>query len=153
MISEIINNENIYLENVLHFRGNVTSELSAEISVQIEDMLKKNAASKIWNTITVTHDIQIKDGKQVLDLEIFIPLDKRIPTYGDFDLIPVFSIKSALKVRVFGDTLQIEQAIKNIYNYVNSNKLIVTTPICIVTIKEALSNDDLITDVYIGVNN
>ena len=76
MISEVFENQTLYLKNVLYYRGWVTQQDSNEIFQKMESFFTSANAKKDGNIVTVTNAVETKDGAPMMDIEIFIPLDK-----------------------------------------------------------------------------
>lgn len=154
MIGEIEKNQSLFLKNVLQVRKKVAQNNSFLISNEIDNFIEKNGAKKDGNTITITHNVTIENGEQVFDLEMMIPLNKKIEPFQEYNFLPEFSLNNALKVRIEGNPQQMQSAVQRMSEYVKNENLNVTTPLYVVTIKEAKTNadiDDMITELYIGV--
>ena len=154
MISEIEKNQSLFFKNVLQVRKKVAQNNSFLISNEIDNFIEKNGAKKDGNTITITHNVTIENGEQVFDLEMMIPLNKEIEPFQEYNFLPEFLLNNALKVRIEGNPQQMQSAVQRMSEYVKNENLNVTTPLYVVTIKEAKTNadiDDMITELYIGV--
>lgn len=154
MISEIKSNQSLFLKNVLHIRKQVSQNNSFLISNEIDNFIEKNGVKKDGNTVTVTHNVIVENGEQVFDLEMMIPLDKKIESFNEFNFLSEFSLTNALKVRIEGNPQQMQSAVQIMSEYVKNKNLKVTTPLYVVTMKESKINDyidDMITELYIGV--
>ena len=154
MISEIEKNQSLFLKNVLQIRKKIAPNNSFLISNEIDNFIEKNGAKKDGNTITITHNVTIENGEQVLDLEMMIPLNKEIEPFQEYNFLSEFSLNNALKVRIEGNPQQMQNAVQRMSEYVKNENLNVTTPLYVVTIKESKTNADIdymITELYIGV--
>ena len=114
MISEVFENQTLYLKNVLYYRGWVTQQDSNEIFQKMESFFTSANAKKDGNIVTVTHAVEMKDGETVMDIEIFIPLDKEIEVNEKYKLIPTFEITNALMIRIEGSPAQWQTAMQNL---------------------------------------
>ena len=143
MISEIEKNQSLFFKNVLQVRKKVAQNNSFLISNEIDNFIEKNGAKKDGNTITITHNVTIENGEQVFDLEMMIPLNKEIEPFQEYNFLPEFLLNNALKVRIEGNPQQMQSAVQRMSEYVKNENLNVTTPLYVVTIKEAKTNADI----------
>ncbi len=155
MIGTVLEKQCLSLENVLVYRGELTPQSSIELLNKLDLVLQQNGAQKSGGTITVTHDVRVENGQQVINLEMLIPLDKAIVPTDGFSFLPIYMVKNALKVSVIGNPQQLEAAMQKIAEHMNENSLTPNTPPYIHTLKEeknALEFEDMITEIYVGVN-
>ncbi len=156
MIGNIEENQSLILNNVLTFRGKLNQQESISISKEIDDILEKNNAKKVGGTVTVTHNISVENGVQIIDLEIMLPLDKEITVSEPFTFMPEFALNDALRIRIEGNPQQMQTAIQTLAEYIESKNLQPNTPLYAVTIKEAKTAfdvEDMITDLYTGIES
>lgn len=156
MIGDIIENQSFESENVLHYHGWVTQQQMNEIFAKADSMMNKYQAKNNGPVTTATRAVEMRDGQPVMDLDVFIPLDKEIETSDGFDFIKQFKLENALKLRIEGSPQQAEAAMQKLNEYIISNSLTPSTPACMVTVKGAttpLELDNMITDIYVGIMN
>lgn len=156
MISEIMEHQTLEMNNVLHYHGWVTQQQANEVFVKAEELMNKCQAKKNGYVVTATRAVEMKDGQAMMDLDVFIPLDKEIETRDGFDFIKRSKIENALKIRIEGELQQAETAMQKLNDYIISHSLTPTTPACMVTVKGAttpLELNNMITDIYVGVMN
>lgn len=154
MIGNIETNTSLFYENVLHYFGKISQKDSSEIFSTIERIIRENGAEKAGNTLTVSNSASEENGMQVIEVDLFVPLNKPIKMPNGFELIENFSVKNALKLRVIGSPAQFETAVKKMSEYVTENNFTPTTPLLIETVKECtglLDVENMITDIYIGI--
>ncbi len=145
----------IKLENVLSLRKKVTQQDVNSEMMKIGKFLQDNGAKKAGPVVTATFAIETLNGQSILDMEILIPLDKEITVLGEYTLKPVFHIVNALYARHEGNPSIIQNTYNEMLAYINQNKLQQITAGYNVQIKDMLpgmSPDDMIIDVYIGMN-
>ena len=154
MISNIEENQSLVLQNVISFRKKLDQQTSTEVSKEIDEILANNNAKKNGCTVTITHNSIIKNGQQIIDLEMMIPLDKEISAPVGFEFLSEFVLKDAFKVRIEGNPQQMQSAVESLAKYIKNKKLQPNTPLYVVTVKEAKTQfdiDSMVTDIYTGV--
>lgn len=147
-------NQDLKMKNVLTLRRKMDQQTSVSVSKEIDEIVERSKAKKNGCTVTVTHNITVENGQQVLDLEIMIPLDKEIAVPAGFEFKNEFSINNALMVRINGNPNQMQGALKELSEYIKEKNLKPNTPLYVVTVKEAkipAEVNDMVTEIYIGV--
>ena len=156
MIENVEENQRLEIKNVLNFRRKLNNQGLMNISKEIDKILIDNNARKNNGVITVTHNIAVENGKQVIDIEMFIPLDKEITAPSGYRFLPSFLLNDAYKLRIEGNPQQMQEAIQKFAEYIRNKNLKPSTPLYVVTVKEStgpLDVDDMITDLYSGVES
>ena len=154
MISEVFENQTLYLKNVLYYRGWVTQQDSNKIFQKMESFFTSANAQKDGNIVTVTNAVETKDGAPMMDIEIFIPLDKEIKVNEEYKFIPAFEITNALMIRIEGHPTQWQTAMQNLSEHIQKNDLQPTTPALMATVKAVITPleiDEMITEIYVGI--
>lgn len=150
MLENIIPNQTLEMENVLFFREILLEEVVVSISNGLENIIRDTGAEKAGPTVTATHDIDVEKGE--IDLEIKIPLSKKIESSGRYEVLPEFKVENALKMRVIGETHDTDACMQALQLYIKENSLIPTTPLYTATVQEAKKPGqlrDMIIDLYI----
>lgn len=156
MIGHVEEGQQLILRNILSFRKKLNQQSLIDISKEIDEILVKNGARKDGSVVTVTHNVTIENGQQFIDIEMMIPLNKKIDVPNEFVFLPEFSLKDALKIRIVGSPQQMQGAVGILKEYIQNKNLKPNTPLYVVTVKEAkiqIDIDDMITDFYTGVEN
>lgn len=151
---EILKDQILSLTNVLTYRNKMTQQESAFLTNNINTALAESGAVQTGPTVTVTHSIEMLEGTPVIDLELFIPINKAIIPPQNFSFIEEFIIENALKIRICGNPQNVNLAMEKLKEYIDSNGVVPTTPVYTVTVKGATSQEDLenmIIDIYVGV--
>ena len=154
MIGNVEENQRLEIKNVLNFRRRLDNQDAMNISKEIDGILENNNARKSSGVITVTHNISVENGKQIIDLEMFIPLDKEIFAPSGYKFLPCFVLNDAYKLRIEGNPQQMQEAIQKFAEYIRNKNCKPSTPLYVVTVKEttgSLDVDNMITDLYSGV--
>lgn len=89
-----------------------------------------------------------------MDIEVLIPLDKKIATYSDFKFKPLFRLNNAVKIRHEGNPAMLQNSANELMQYINSHDLMPITAGYNVTVREPASQNDvdnMIVDMYVGV--
>ena len=156
MIGSVEEGQQLLLRNVLSFRKNLDQQSLIEISKIIDEIIAKNEARKDGSVVTVTHNVTVENGQQFIDIELMLPLDKEIVVPNEFVFLPEFSLRDAFKIRIVGSPQQMQDAVGILKEYIQNKNLKPSTPLYVVTVKEAktlLDIEDMITDLYTGVED
>ncbi|PYG86626.1 effector-binding domain-containing protein [Ruminiclostridium sufflavum DSM 19573] len=144
----------IRLENVLSLRKKMTQEEINSEMLKIGNVLQDNGAKKAGPVVTATFAIETLNGQSVLDMEILIPLDKKIAVSDEYTQKPVFHIVNALYARHEGNPSTLQNTYNDMLAYINHNKLQQITAGYNVQVKDVLPGmtpDEMTIDVYIGI--
>ena len=150
----ITENNTLEMKNVVSFRGKVTQQKMEEVMRNFENLIQENKACKTWPTVTVTYAVENEFGQSVMDIEVLIPLDKKIATYSDFKFKPLFRLNNAVKIRHEGNPAMLQNSANELMQYINSHDLMPITAGYNVTVREPASQNDvdnMIVDMYVGV--
>lgn len=143
------------MENVLSLRKRMTQrELDNELE-KIGDFLQENGATQAGAIVTVTYEIEPNNGKPLLDMEILVPMDKELELPDEYVFKPLFHIVNAVYARHKGNPAALQETYNEMLEYIQQNNLQQITVGYNVLINEpmpGLTIDDMIIDVYIGVN-
>lgn len=154
MINNIEQGQVLTFENVLQYRCKADQLTLAGLQPKFENYLKQKDVKKISGMISINHSVEMKDGKQILDMEFLLPIDKEIKADDGFNFIKNFLVDNALMLKIYGNPLHMQSAIQQISEYIKSNNLTPKTPLIIHTEKEAnnpMEVEQMITNLYIGV--
>ncbi len=84
------------LRNVLTLRKKMTSrEVILEI-LKLKKFLKDNGLKKNGFITTVTFSIEMQDGVPLIDMEILVPLPKRVTITNEYIFKPIFHVVNAV---------------------------------------------------------
>ena len=150
----ITENNTLEMNNVVSFRGKVTQQKMEEVMRNFENLIQENKACKTGPTVTVTYAVENEFGQSVMDIEVLIPLDKKIATYSDFKFKPLFRLNNAVKIRHEGNPAMLQNSANELMQYINSHDLMPITAGYNVTVREPASQNDvdnMIVDMYVGV--
>ena len=143
------------LENVLSLRKKMTQQQINEEMIKIGKLLQENEAKKQGPIVTVTFAIENVNGNQVLDMEILVPIDKKLDLPREYTLKPVFKILNAVYARHTGNPATLQNTYNEMLAFIQQNNLQQITDGYNVQVNDLLPGmtpDDMIVDVYIGVS-
>ena len=143
------------LENVLSLRKKMTQQQINEEMIKIGKLLQDNEAKKHGPIVTVTFAIENVNGNQVLDMEILVPIDKKLDLPREYTLKPVFKILNAVYARHTGNPATLQNTYNEMLAFIQQNNLQQITDGYNVQVNDLLPGmtpDDMIVDVYIGVS-
>lgn len=89
-----------------------------------------------------------------MDIEVLIPLDKRISVPSGYTFKPIFRLNNAVKIRHIGNPATLQNSANELMRYITDNELMPITAGYNVTVQELVNQTDienLIVDMYVGV--
>ena len=99
---QIEENAKLEMENVISFRGVVTH---AQINERVSEMLRvieANNAFKTGSVVNTTFSIDPNGVEPLLDVEILIPINRKINLSAPYSYKPIFKLNNAIKVKHYG---------------------------------------------------
>ncbi|WP_124098844.1 DUF5085 family protein [Ruminococcus sp. Marseille-P6503] len=150
----ITENNTLEMKNVVSFRGKVTQQKMEEVMRSFENLIQENNACRTGPTVTATYAVEDEFGHSVMDIEVLIPVDKKITTNSEFKFKPLFRLNNAVKIRHKGNPALLQNSVNELMQYINSHKLMPITAGYNVTVQEPANQNDidnLIVDMYVGV--
>ena len=154
-MSEIKTGQELILENVLSFRSKMTPDRVQDKMTDIGRYLKNNNVKNNGTLVTTSFSVEIIDGKQVIDMEILIPVDKKPVDLNGYRYKERFHLVNALYLKHIGNPQLIQDSYNLLQHYMEDNKLQPITGGYNVTVKKPGQNgpvDEMETDIYIGIN-
>ncbi|RJE89061.1 AraC family transcriptional regulator [Paenibacillus sp. 1011MAR3C5] len=143
------------IENVLSLRKKMTQQEIQQEMMNIGKLLEQNGLKKNGPIVTATFTIEQSNEQQLLDMEILVPLDKPAKLHGIYKFKDVFHLVNAVYARHEGNPNTLQNTYNEIDQYTRENALQLITVaynVNIVELHPGQSMDDMIVDVYIGVN-
>lgn len=153
---EIVENAVLEMENVLSLRTRATQQQLAQASKVLEEMLKNNGIKRNGPSVSATYAVDTTGAEPILDIEILIPLDKKISVAAPYVIKPVFRLKNAVKIRHQGSPDLLQNTANELMGYIKDKGLMPITTGYNVTVQEPSSPtdiDSLIVDIYVGVSD
>jgi len=93
---KIYKNANYTTNNVVRFRGNVAERDLQTVMEKLEDYIESEGAKLTGDIITAIHVLYL--NARVTDIEIFVAVDKAIPSIKEFTYIHNMELVNCLKV-------------------------------------------------------
>lgn len=143
------------MEKVFSIREKMTQQEIQQTLSDMGNVINGLGANKNGSLVTTTFGIEQTPTGPVLDMEILIPLDKGITVQEPYILKPLFHLKYAVHARHEGNPQLLQNTLNQMMTYIQENKFSQITSVYSVNIKELKqgdSMDDMVTDLYIGVN-
>lgn len=145
---EIILSREIKVNNLVSQSGKFSTD---EFQKVIQGMIikyKDYVDSSKECMITTTRAVEVVEGKQILDVEVLLPISYRIPVENPYVFKEKVEITNALYAKV-EQVEKLNEAMNEVNQYILSNGLQPITSAYIVQTKE---EDKLISEIYIGLN-
>lgn len=144
----ILLNQEFEINNVISQSGEFSTD---EFQKIIQDMIMKYkdyADNSNEYMITTTKAVEIVEGKQILDVEVLLPISYRIPVENLYVFKEKIKITNALYTKV-EQVEKINEAMNEVNQYILSNGL---QPITSAYIIQSKQEDRLMSEIYIGLN-
>lgn len=149
----ITEHNTLELNNVLCYRGKVTPRTMPEVIRDMTSFMKSENAEKKGPVVTATYGMELHSGYPVADIEILIPMNKRIESPSEYSFKPVFKLCDAVKLRHCGEPELLQTSADELMGYIHNNHLQPITTGYNITVDPSEENsDDLIVDMYVGVS-
>ena len=148
-------NKSIRLENLLSLRKKMTQQQINEEMMKIGKHLQDNDIKKNGPIVTATFAVEEANGQPLMDMEILVPLDKKAALPDEYRFKLVFHLVNAVYVRHIGNPALLQNTYSELMGFVSENNLQPITAAYNINVKElqpGLSMDEMIVDVYLGVN-
>ena len=145
-----IKTEQIFeMHNVLSFRGKLTENEVEQIGRDMELQIATMNAKRIGNPVMATFKI---DG-HIRDVEIIIPIDKKVDNIGEYIFKDKIKIVNALMLSYKGNPNGLNEACNELNKYIVDNNLQPITVGYNVTKKiDPFDINNSEVDVYVGIN-
>lgn len=146
---EIKENQELDILNLLSYRGKVSQAEFESIGKEMEKYIQETGAKRAGNPITATYAVE----GEIVDMEILIPIDKKIEAIGKFAFKNQIKITNAVVASYTGHPMGLQDACMQLNQYIMDNKLQPLTVGYNVTKKtDMLSPEQTEIDVYVGIN-
>ena len=146
--------QELYLNNLLSFRKQLTqAEMQKEMN-DIESFIKENGLTVVGPKISTTYSVT-QAMMPTMDIEILIPVDKKITETDMYKLKKEFKLTNCLKTSHKGNPMTFQNTIMELQKYIEENKLIPISTLYTVTIKDAKTQEELDnfhSDAYISIS-
>ena len=144
----ILLNQSLEVNNLVSQSGKFPTDEYQRIIQDIIMNYKDYADSSKECIITTTKTMEIVEGKQILDVEVLLPISYRISVDKPYVFIEKIKITNALYAKV-GQVEKLNEAMNEVNQYIVSNGLQPVTSAYIIQSKEG---DKPIAEIYIGLN-
>ncbi len=145
----------IRLENVLSLRKKMTQMETQQEMMNIRKYLEENGVRKNGPIVTATFAVEKVNEQPIFDMEILVQMDKKLSLVGVYRLKEEFHLVNAVYARHKGNPNNLQSTYNEIMAYINQNNLQQITAgynVNVVDLKPGDSIENMIIDVYIGVN-
>lgn len=146
-------NKSFIAKNVLSLRKKVTQSEANEEMNKIAKFLEEKNIKQNGPVITATFAIEAKGDNTFLDMEILVPMDRKVDLPDEYTFKSVFHIVNAVHAKHLGSPAALPDTYNELFAYIKKNNLQQITAIYNAYIKNlGETSDALNIDVYIGIN-
>ena len=147
----ILTKQTLDKQSLISFRKKLRA---TELQAHVEKMLayvEQYGAAKVGGGISATYAIE----GDVMDVEMYVPLDKEVPTNDEFVFKPRLFLDNCIAATHKGHPQLLENALLKLNEYVEENKLTPISAGFVVIINEVTDMKDLDkfeADIYISIS-
>lgn len=146
---EIKENQKLDIINVLSYRGKVRQAELEDAGKEMEIYIQNAGAQRIGNPTTATYAVE----GDMIDIELLMPIDKRIDSTDIFIFKNQIKIVNAVVACYKGHPIGLQEACNQLNQYIMEHKLQPITVGYNVTKKtDILSPENTEIDVYVGIS-
>lgn len=148
-MAEILSGQTLEVENLMSFRGKVPQTELESIGNDLNDKVVLVGAKRIGYPITATFGIE----GDLVDVEILLPIDKRVSDIDRYHYKEKLRITNALVARHRGKPAELQGTCNQLNQYITEQKLLPITVGYNVTRKiDPVDVENTEIDVYVGIN-
>ena len=146
---EIKANQELYIEKLLSFRGELRQSEVESVAKDMQAYIKNAGAKLVGAPITTTFAIKT----DMLDIEMLMPVDGIIASTSEYRFKDEIKITNAVVASYKGHPTGLQDACNKLNKYMEDHKLQPITTGYNVTLKTDASNlENTEIDVYVGIN-
>lgn len=146
--------KSIKFENIVSLRKVMTQEEVQPELTKLTNFLESNNVKRTSPMLTTTFNIEMIEGKQFLDMEFLIPIDREIEVPDSYTFKPVFHLVNAIHKQHIGSPNHIQDTYNDLITFIQEHQLHQITSGYNININESevvLGSTPKI-DIYIGIN-
>ena len=128
----ILENQRLEIPNVISFRDKMTINDFNNKVLELQNYIRENNLEERgyrFSSVYSTED-------QYIDMEIFIPVERKIDVPKIYNFYENFILEDALKYKVIGNPNNNQEKLQELKKYIDDNGFIKKSPVYIVTITD-----------------
>lgn len=146
---EILSGQTLEVEKLFSYRGKIRQADLEGIGKEMENEVISAGAKRMGMPITVTYGVE----NDIMEVEILLPIDKKINNTGKFCYKEKIKIVNALMAKHRGNPMQLQNTCNELNRYIVEHNLVPITAGYNVTTKvNPLDVEDTEVDVYVGIS-
>lgn len=142
----------LLLENLISIRDDFFEHEVGVAIEKLEKVMSDYYVMKSGPMVTATYGFELVDDKQRLDMEIFIPINRKIKLAKPFFFQDNLEINNSLYIRHVGNPSKLVDSHMNLLAKIKEDNLTQMSPIYNVTINQVQTIDkidEMIIDLYV----
>lgn len=148
-MAEILSGQTLELENLMSFRGKITNTELEHIGKDLETKITLAGAKRVGNPITATFGVE----GNLLDIEILLPIDKKISNIEGYCYKEKLRITNALVAKHKGSPVRLQETCNQLNQYIVEQKFVPITVGYNVTQKvDPVNVENSEIDIYVGIS-
>ncbi len=154
-MSQIEKSKSFKAKNLLSLRKKITQSQANEEMNKIAAFLEGNGIKQSGPVITATFAVDKETDDPLIDMEILVPMDRKTNLPEEYSYKEVIHIVNAVHATHRGRPDTLYSTYNDLFKYIKENNLQQITAVYNAYIKDHSpmdTSDNLIIDVYIGVN-
>jgi len=149
---QVLEKQTLSVQNVISTRRTVTQEKAQEVMLGLMKYVDASGAKKAGSPISVTYSVDA--GTKMMDVELYLPIDKEVPSNGDYTFKPELCLHNCVKITHKGHPMRLQSCTDELNAYILKNKLAPVSPGFMVNRYEVTRQEDLDlfeVDIYVSV--
>ena len=141
------------VNNLISIRQKTSPAQAQALLVNLVEYVKTQGANRTGLPISTTYSMDA--ATQMMDIEFYLPIDKEIPSTGEFVYKPLLHLSNCLRMTYKGNPQFFQKACEDLNQYMAQNKLVPITTGFNVNRNEVTKQEDLEqfeVDVYVSIN-
>ncbi|MCG8572752.1 MAG: AraC family transcriptional regulator [Spirochaetes bacterium] len=153
-MAEVKSGKNLELNNLISIRKRMSqSEINSEI-LNIGNYLKEKGANKNGPLVTATYKAELVNNEPFLDMEILLPVDKKIEVASGYQFKDSLILNDMLTIQHKGNPNFLPNTYSQLVSYISDNQLEQNSPAYNVYHMNQSAGDsieDMVIDIYVRV--
>lgn len=147
-------NKSLRFEKVASYRSKLKPH---EVNINLQwfiELLQNKEALKSGPMMSATHNVELIDGEQVLDIEFLVAIDRKIELNTPCRYLEIFQIENAVYKRFIGSPPEIQSSYNDIISYITRRNLQQITSVYSVNVNEdqVIQGREPTIDLYVSVS-
>jgi len=115
---EILSGQELKIQNLISFRKNAQAPELGQHTNKLLAYINEQGANRTGGNISAKHNMQ----GGILDIEMFFPIDKEIPSTEDFVFVAELHLQNCVKITHKGNPQLLQGTAEKLKQFIQSNE-------------------------------